>query len=108
MTRGIVKPAPLRISSRTPSGPAAARVTEGQRKRSRAMERASVIPPLNMRPRRWASAVRDKFQFALLVPARDRLSAGRDRRQRVGPEPVRSARPLQESHLDKAPDIKNE
>src|SRR6478672_8311779 len=43
VTRCTSKPAPLRIFSSTPSAPASAGVTEGQRTRSRAMVRASVI-----------------------------------------------------------------
>src|SRR5216683_7833201 len=43
VTRCTSKPAPLRMFSSTPSAPASAGVTEGQRRRSRAMERASVI-----------------------------------------------------------------
>src|SRR5215210_7608646 len=43
MTRCTSKPAAVRIFSRTPSAPASAGVTDGQRRRSRAMVRASVI-----------------------------------------------------------------
>src|ERR1700687_1759975 len=94
------KPAPLRRSPRTPSAPASAGVTEGERTRSRGMERASVMPPLNMLACRWASTVRNKFQLALLVPARSDIGW----RQRIGPGPVRPPRPLQAQQLDKAPD----
>src|SRR5881396_1748887 len=103
VTRCSSKPAAPRIFSSTPSAPASAGVTDGQRTRSRAMERASVMPSLNMRACRWASTVRNKFELALLVPARPGIARG----QRVGAEPVRPARPLQAEHFDKAPEGKN-
>src|SRR5262245_16361123 len=43
VTRCTSKPADFRMFSRTPSAPASAGVTEGQRIRSRAIERASVM-----------------------------------------------------------------
>ena len=55
-----------------------------------------------MRLRRWASAVRDKFQLAELVPARGRVRIRLDRRQRIGAEPVGPACALQQHQLDKA------
>src|SRR5713226_902075 len=103
VTRCTSKPAAFRIFSSTPSAPASAGVTEGQRRRSRAIERASFMPPLNMRACRWASTVRDKFQFALLVPARPGIARG----QRIGTEPVEPAGPLQAEHFDKTPERKN-
>src|ERR1700692_3173795 len=100
------------MSSSTPSAPASAGVTEGQRTRSRAMERASVMPPLNMRPRRWASTVRNKFQLALLVPPRPRIYWRIYWRvcwrQRVGTEPVRPFRSPQAEQFDKAPDAQTD
>src|SRR6266404_6950111 len=108
VTRCTSKPAPLRIFSSTPSAPASAGVTDGQRTRSRAMERASVMPPLNMRHWRWASTVRNKFQFALLVPARGGGCVGTDRCQRVGAEPVGPFRSSQAEQFDKAPDAQTE
>src|SRR6266478_7038999 len=48
---------------------------------------------------RWTGTVRNKFQLALLVPARPRIARG----QRVGPKPVGPARPFQAAHLDKPP-----
>ena len=60
-------------------------------------------PPLNMRSRRWASAVRHEFQLAVLVPARaglDRAPAGRARTGWA------RGRPLRQQHLDEAPDIR--
>src|SRR5712692_4800566 len=104
VTRCTSKPAPLRIFSSTPSAPASAGVTEGQRTRSRAIERASVMAPLNMRACQWASTARNKLQLALLVPARPCI----DRRQRVGPEPVRPARAFQAEQFDKAPEAQAE
>src|SRR5258707_1993063 len=104
VTRCTSKPAPLRIFSSTPSAPASAGVTDGQRTRSRAMERASVMPPLNMRHRRWASSMRNKFQLGLLRPARPRV----DWREGIRPEPIGPSRPSQAEQLDKAPEAKNE
>src|SRR6478672_277341 len=110
VTRCNSKPAPLRIFSSTPSAPASAGVTDGQRTRSRAIERASVMPPLTMRARRWASTVRNKFQLALLVPARPYFYRRYRyyRRQRVGAEPVRPPRSSQAEQFDKAPDAQTE
>src|ERR1700736_5806598 len=104
------KPAPLRISSRTPIAPASAGVTEGQRTRSRAMERASVMPPLNMRACRWASAVPNKFQFAQLVPIRGCTRAAIDRRlrQRLWAKSVGPSCPSQTQHFDKTPEAESD
>src|SRR5258705_6162793 len=104
VTRCTSKPAPLRIFSSTPSAPASAGVTDGQRTRSRAMERASVMPPLNMRHWRWASSMGNKFQLGLLRPARPRI----DWREGIRPEPIGPSRPSQAEQLDKAPEAKNE
>src|SRR3954471_15852756 len=103
VTRCTSKPAALRIFSSTPSAPASAGVTEGQRTRSRAIERAeraSVMPRLNTPHRRRASFVRHHFDFALLFPARPRV----DRLQRAGAEPVGLSRSLQAIHFNEAPD----
>src|SRR5205814_4762893 len=111
VTRCTSKPAPLRIFSSTPSAPASAGVTEGQRSRSRAMERAegvSRMSPLNMRLGRWASAVRDKFRFAELIPVRGCARTRIDGRPRIGAEPVRRACALQQHQLDKAPKLEPE
>src|SRR5437867_4453284 len=107
VTRWISKPASFRRRSRTPSAPASAGVTEGQRTRSRVMETASFIPRLNTPNRRRASLVRYHFDLALLVPGRARV-ARRLRRQRVGAEPVGLARALQAVHFDEAPQAENE
>src|SRR4051812_1557207 len=104
VTRCTVKPAALRIFSSTPSAPASAGVTDGQRTRSRVMETASFIPRLNTPNRRRASLVRHHFDFALLVPSGPRI----DRRERVGAEPVGPARALEEEQLDHAPEAQNE
>ena len=63
------------------------------------MERASRMPPLNMRACRWASTGRNKFQLALLVPAQP----GIDRRQRIGAEPVGPFGALEAIHFDETP-----
>ena len=61
-----------------------------------------------MRPRRWASTVGNKFQFAVLVPAR-RDSRVRDgRRPRIGPEPVGATCSFEKQQFDEAPDINAE
>src|SRR5216684_2857501 len=108
VTRCTSKPAPLRISSRTPSAPASAGVTDRQRTRSRAMESASVMAPLNMRACRWASTAGEKFLNALCEPMRDRRDARTGCGHRIRPESVGSACPPQAERLDKAPDAKNE
>src|ERR1700676_1695876 len=87
LTRCTSKPAALRIFSSTPSAPASAGVTDGQRTRSRAMERASVMPSHTMRARRWASAAHEKF-LALRLCERGCIDAHIASRQRIGPEPV--------------------
>src|SRR5258708_38080613 len=104
VTRWVSKPAAFSRFSRTPSAPASAGVTDGQRTRSRAMETASFMPPLNMRCGRWASTVRHKFQLGLLVPARPGVA----RRQRVWAEPVRRFCASQAEQFDKAPDAQTE
>src|ERR1700733_3299973 len=108
VTRCTSKPAPPRRFSSTASAPASAGVTDGQRSRSRAMERAeraSVMPSLNMRPRRWASTVGHKFQLALLVPTRGSRWLWSGWRQRIRSESVGSAGPLPKHQLEKAPQI---
>src|SRR5260370_13117453 len=107
VTRCASKPARFRIFSSTPSAPASAGVTDGERTRLRAMERASVMAPLNMRPGPWASTVRNKFQLASLVPARPRFYR-RYPLQRVGAEPVGPFRSSQAEQFDKAPDAQTE
>src|SRR2546422_3528011 len=102
VTRWISKPASFRRRSRTPSAPASAGVTEGQRTRSRVMVTASFIPRLNTPNRRRASLVRHHFDLALLVPRRPRIGP-RLRCKRVGAEPVGLTRALQTIHLDEAP-----
>src|SRR5882757_6179106 len=104
MTRWVSKPAAFRIFSSTPSAPASAGVTDGQRMRSRVMETASFIPRLNTPNRRRASCARHHFDFALLVPGRPRI----DRRERVGAEPVGPDGALEEVQLDHAPDAQTE
>src|SRR5882762_5961039 len=99
VTRWTVKPAAFRMFSRTPSAPASAGVTDGQRTRSRVMETASFIARLNMSSCRWASAVGHKFQLALLMPCGPRI----DRRQRVGAETVAAFGALAAIHFDEAP-----
>src|SRR5438128_11220969 len=104
VTRWTSKPASFRRRSRTPSAPASAGVTDGQRTRSRVMETASFIARLNTPNRRRASLVRRHFDLALLLPARPRI----DRRERIAAEPVGLARALQTVQLDKTPDAENE
>src|SRR5882672_12945433 len=104
VTRCASKPASFSRRSRTPSAPASAGVTEGQRTRSRAMETASFIPRLNTPNRRRASLVRHHFDLALLVPRLPRI----DRRQRVGAEPVGPCGPLAAIHFDEAPHAEDE
>src|SRR5215218_4367366 len=104
VTRCTSKPAAFRMFSSTPSAPASAGVTDGQRTRSRVMETASFIARLNTPNRRRASLVRDHFDFGLLIPGRPRI----DRRQRVGAEPVVPSRAPEEEQLDHAPEAQNE
>src|SRR5882757_884146 len=99
VTRCTSKPAAFRMFSRTPSAPASAGVTDGQRTRSRAMETASFIARLNTPNRRRASCVRHRLGLGLLVPAGARI----DRRQRVGAELVGLARSPEAIHFDKTP-----
>ena len=92
--------------SRTPSAPPSAGVTEGQRRRSRAMATASFMARLNMPSRRCASLARHHFDLALLVPGRPRIER-RLRRERVGAEPVGRRRvPLQAVQLDEGPEAR--
>src|SRR5260370_3823365 len=84
VTRCTSKPAAFRMFSRTPSAPASAGVTDGQRTRSRVMETASFIARLNTPNRRRASFQRHHFDLGLLIPAGPRIG----RHQRVGAEPV--------------------
>src|SRR6266567_1138068 len=107
VTRCTSKPAAFSRSSRTPSAPASAGVTDGQRTRSRAMETASIMSPLNTPERRWASFVRHQFDLALLVPARPCVARG-PWRQRVRAKAVGPARALQAIHFDEAPQAENE
>src|SRR3954451_1201898 len=102
VTRCTSKPASFSKRSRTPSAPASAGVTDGQRTRSRVMETASFMPRLNTPNQRRASLVRHHFDLALLVPGRLRI-ARRRRRQRVGAEPVGLSRTPQAIHFDEAP-----
>src|ERR1700709_1629421 len=99
VTRCTSKPAAFRMFSRTPSAPASAGVTEGQRTRSRVMETASFIARLNTPNRRRASCVRHRLGLGLLVPAGPRI----DRRQRVGPEAVAAVGAPEAVHFDEAP-----
>src|SRR4051812_18782527 len=99
VTRCTSKPAAFRMFSRTPSAPASAGVTEGQRTRSRVMETASFIARLNTPNRRRASCVRHRLGLGLLVPAGPRI----DRRQRVGAEAVVALGASEAIHLDKTP-----
>src|SRR5665213_719224 len=99
------KPAALRIFSSTPSAPASAGVIEGQRSRSRAIERASVIPPLNMLARRWASTAPNKFQLAKPIPIRGGMRGAIDQRlQRIRAKPVGPCGPSQAQRFDKTPE----
>src|SRR5512140_2612624 len=66
------------------------------------------MPPLNMLARRWASAVRNKFQLAKLGPIRDCTRAANDRPQRVRAKSVGPSRPSQTQHFDKAPETESE
>src|SRR5689334_9262904 len=106
VTRCTSKPAFFSRRSRTPSAPASAGVTDGQRTRSRVMETASFIPRLNTPNRRRASCVRYHFDFALLVPGRPCIGPWLWR-ERVGAEAVGLARTLQAVHLDEAPHAEN-
>src|SRR6266702_5486008 len=99
VTRWVSKPAAFRMFSRTPSAPASAGVTDGQRTRSRVMETASFIARLNMPNRRRASLVRHHFDLGLLIPAGPRVG----RRQRVGAEPIAAVGALAAIHFDEAP-----
>src|SRR5690242_21806683 len=72
VTRCVAKPASFKMVSRTPSAPASAGVTDGQRMRDWVIERASVMPRLNMHGGRRARCVRNDFDLALLVPRRGR------------------------------------
>src|SRR6059058_3918673 len=83
VTRCVSKPWALRSASRTPSAPASAGVTDGQR----------------------TSLVRDHFDLALLLPARPAVVG---LQQRVGPEPIGLPRAFQEIHFDKTPDAEHE
>src|SRR6187549_1385820 len=101
VTRCTSKPASFSRRSSTPSAPASAGVTEGQRTRSRVMETASFMPRLNTPNRRRAS-LWHHFDLALLVPWR----TGIDRRlrgKRVGAKAVGLARALQAVQFDEAP-----
>src|SRR3981081_2718112 len=91
-----------------PSAPASAGVTEGQRTRSRAMDRASVMPPLNMRPPRWASTAPNKFQLSQLDPIRGCTRAAIDRRLRVWAQAAGRPCPAQPQHFDKAPEAESD
>src|ERR1700710_2392564 len=104
VTRCRSKPAAFSRFSRTPSAPASAGGTDGQRTRSRVIETASFIARLNTPNRRRASLVRHHFDLALLLPAWPRI----DRRERIGTEPVGLARALQAVQFDKGPDAENE
>src|SRR5829696_6163356 len=104
VTRCTSKPAAFRMFSSTPSAPASAGVTDGQRTRSRVMETASFIARLNTSYRRRASLVRHHLDLALLVPGRPRI----DWRQRVGAEPVGPGGALEEKQFDETPDTENQ
>src|SRR5258708_21189216 len=104
VTRCTSKPAAFRRSSRTPSAPASAGVTDGQRTRSRVIETASFIARLNTPNWRRASLVRHHFDLALLLPARPRIH----RLERIAAKPVGLARALQAVQLDKGPDAESE
>src|SRR3954466_9241899 len=101
-TRCTSKPASFSRRSSTPSAPASAGVTEGQRTRSRGMETASFIARFNTPIWRWASFVGYRFEFALLVPGRACIER-RLRRQRIGTKAVGLARTLQAVQFDEAP-----
>src|SRR5260370_20243031 len=73
VTRCTSKPAPFRIFSSTPSAPASAGVTEGQRRRSRAMVRASVIACQVLIPQQFVDA---GLGASALVDALDTDGAG--------------------------------
>src|SRR6478735_3546667 len=107
VTRCTSKPASFSRRPRTPSAPASAGVTDGQRTRSRVMVTASFIPRLNTPNRRRASLVRHHFDLALLVPGWPRIAQW-GRRQRIRAEPVGLARALQAGHLDEAPQAETE
>src|SRR6266700_441188 len=102
------KPAAFRIFSSTPSAPASAGVIERQRTRSRAMERASVMLPLNMLARRWASTAPNKFQLSQLVPIRGCTRAAIDRRLRVWAKSVGPSCPSQTQDFDKTPQAESD
>src|ERR1700730_9976174 len=108
VTRCTSKPASFRIFSSTPSAPAAAGGAEGERTRARAMERASVMPPLNMLARRWASTAPNKFQLSQLVPIRGWTRAAMDRRLRVFAKSVGPSCPSQTHHFDKTPEAESD
>src|SRR5262245_26235116 len=107
VTRCTSKPASFSRRSSTPSAPASAGVTEGQRTRSRVMETASFIARLNTPNRRRTSLMGHHFDFALLVPRRPRVGP-RLRCERVGAKAVALSRTLQAIHFDEAPQAENE
>src|SRR5439155_21941925 len=90
VTRCTSKPTSFRRRSRTPSAPASAGVTEGQRTRSRVMETASFIPRLTTPKRRRASLVRRHFERSAKSAATPRVpdDASRRRENREGPANV--------------------
>src|SRR3979409_1667331 len=90
--------------SRTPSAPASAGGTEGERAGARVMETAAFRARLNPPTRRRASLVRHHFDLGLLVPAGPRIA----RRQRVGAEPVGPPGAAEAIHFDEAPDAEHE
>src|SRR6185503_8399818 len=104
VTRCTSKPASFRRRSRTPSAPASAGVTDGQRTRSRVIDTASFIARLNTPNRRRTSLVRHHFNLALLIPIRSRI----DRLKRIAAKPVGLARALQAVELDEGPDAEHE
>src|SRR5262249_21658604 len=114
VTRCTSKPWAFRRFSSTPSAPASAGVTDGQRMRACAMERASIMPSLNMHGGRRASDMRRKFELAGLVPAgRAEAATGAARpclllAEGVRTELVGRSAASQKAHFDKAPDAEDE